>query len=282
MCNPAQIAKGVPSMKTSVLKPGFLVCLRTTLRGGVQYVRKDLESEHQTDDGAIRAKWETTKEIADPDDFKAGTEARTLARSTVSKVCAYSPNFGFMAPLDRESELAQAIIDARAIATEYNARATSNQLTVSVICGRIAQDDAEAARAIGAELRELMEQMKAGIAAADPAVIREAANKARGLGAMLSADVAGKVDQAIVQARTAAREITRRVEKAGERAADVIAELQTNRIDSARFSFLDLDEGPAEVQSVAPAGRGIDFEPEDNARAAMTAAPANVRTLELF
>jgi len=268
-------------MKTSVLKPGFLVCLRTTLRGGVQYRRVDVETEHQTEQGALRAKWETTKEITDPDDFKAGTEARSLARSTVGAVCAYSPNFGFMAPLDKEQALTQAIIDARAIATAYNARATTNQLTVSVICGRIAQDDAEAARAIGAELRELMEQMKAGIKAADPAMIREAANKARGLGTMLSADVAGQVSAAIVEARSAAREITRRVEKAGERAADVVADLQTKRIDSARFSFLDLDESAAEVESVAPAARGIDYEPEPQ-QAAYSAAPAAVRSLELF
>lgn len=269
-------------MKTSVLKPGFLVCLRTTLRGGVQYRRVDVETEHQTEQGALRAKWETTKEITDPDDFKAGTEARTLARSAVGSICAYSPNFGFMAPIDKEAELSQAIIKAREIAAAYNAKATTNQLTVSVICGRIAQDDAEAARAIAAEIRELMDQMQAAIKAADPAAIREAANKARGLDSMLSPDVARKVSDAIVQARSAARDIVRRVEKAGERAADVVAELQTSRIEAARFAVLDLDEG-ATVESVAPAGRGIDIEPEpDMPQVALAAAPTQARSLELF
>lgn len=273
-------------MKTSVLKPGFLVSLKTSLRGNVTYRRQDIESEYTTDAGAIRAKWETEKEIADPNEFKAGTEARSEARAAVAKVCAYSPNFGFLCPLEKENELDAAIEIARGIAREFNATANLSQLVVSVITGRIAQDDAEAARAIGNEIRELLDAMRAGIAAADPGAIREAANKARNLGSMLSADVAGQVSAAIVQAREAARAITRRVEKAGERAADVVAELQTNRISAARFAFLDIDgaEAEREMESIAPAGRGIDLAPEEENRPAVfaDAGPTTARTLELF
>lgn len=271
-------------MKTSVLKPGYLVSLKTSIRGGVSYKRLDLESEHTDESGARVAKWETTREVPDPEEFERATVARNAARSCVARVCCPS-SFGLLCPSTNEGELFEAIDAARKIAREHNANAIRTQVEVFVLVGMVASNDAEAARAIGAEIRDLLESMRRGIAAADPEAIREAANKARALDGMLSADVAGQVSAAIEEARKAARDIVRRVEKAGERAADVVAELSTRRIDSARFSFLDLDEAePSTDESTtptAPARGGIDIEPEMQTAPAM-ANGAPVRSLELF
>ncbi len=267
-------------MKTSVLKPGYLVSLKTTLRGGVNYRRVDLETERTTDDGALRAKWETTREIPDPDEYARAVQARSDARGFIVRECCASA-FGMLCPTSNEGALQDAIQTARQCAADFNATARQSQIGVYVLIGRIAQDDAEAARAIGTEIKELLEQMQTGIREADPAAIREAANKARSLGGMLSLDVAGKVSQAIEEARRAARAIVARVEKAGETAAAVVAECSTARIESARFAFLDLDEGAA-VQTEAPAGRGIDLEPDAQPAAEAYAAPSIVRALELF
>jgi len=193
----------------------------------------------------------------------------------VTAVCSASA-FGLLCPLSREGELYAAIDAAREIANEHNATARSTTINVYVLVGRIAQDDAEAARAISYEIRSLLDAMQDGIKACDPDAIREAANKARSIEQMLSPDVAGSVKDAIREARTAAREIVRRVSKAGERAADVVSDLSMRRLDTARMSFLDLDE-PAQVNEpdAAPA-RGIDLEPAPVAE--LAAAPA---TLEL-
>lgn len=268
-------------MKTSILKPGYLVALKTGLRGGVNYTRRDIEQEHTTEAGAQRARWETSREVPDPVEFDAATKARGAARSAVTAVCCAS-SFGLLCPIAKEGELFDAIEIARKIADTHNEQATLTHVDVYVLVGRIAQDDAEAARAIANEIRELLDAMRAGIADADPAAIREAANKARALGAMLSPDVAGQVSAAIVQAREAARAIVKRIEKSGETAADVVAELQTGKIDAARFSFLDLDTEAAQLDAIAPAARGIDYEPEQ-APAARNAAPeSSPRALELF
>jgi len=261
-------------MQTSVLKPGFLVSLKTSIRGGVQYQRVDLESDHTTEEGARLARWETTREIPDPEEFERATVARGKARSAVSGVCCAS-SFGLLCPLTKEAELQEAITAARLIAREHNATSQRSQVDVFVLVGRVAQDDAEAARAIGAEIRELLDAMRAGIAAADPEAIREAASKARQLGAMLSPDVAGKVSEAIAEARKAARDITSRVAKAGEQAAAVVAQCSVSRIDSARFAFLDLEEQQGAEVTPAPA-RGIDLAPPaESVRAApVSAQPA--------
>lgn len=247
-------------MKTNVLKPGLLVSLKTTVRGGVTYSRNDLEPEHKTESGELRARWETVKEIQNPAEFEAATVARNAARSKVLSVCCAS-SFGLLCPSDKEPALEQAIKDARAIAAAHNAAWIGGaSVDVFVLVGRVAQDDAEAARAIGAEVRDMIATMEAGIKQADPAAIREAANKARAIESMLSPELAGSVADAIAEARKAAREIVKRVEKAGESAATVVAQIVTDKLQAARFAFLDLEEG---ATAVAPdvAARPVELSP---------------------
>lgn len=265
-------------MKLSVLKPGLLVSLKTSLRGGVNYHRVDIEGEHATDDGGRRAKWETTREIMDRAEYDAAVVARSAARASILAVCCQS-SFGLLCPMARESELMAAVDQAQAVAETHNAGASLTRVEIYTLIGRIAQDDAEAARAIGAEVRELLEQMAAGIKAADPEVIREAANKARAIGGMLSAEVSGKVSAAILEARTAARAMVKRIEKSGETAAQVVSECSVVRIEAARFAFLDLDEQGGAIESEAPAARGLDLEAAPAYSAAPSSTPA---PLELF
>ncbi len=258
-------------MRTSLLKPGLLVSLKTAVRGGVFYDRATIEGEHLSETGARVSRWETTKQIPDPEEFERASGVRGKTRSMITAVCCKSA-FGLLCPLARETELTDAIAEARKLASAYNGGTERLAVEVFVLVGRIAQDDAEAARAIAAEMRDLMDEMERGIKAADPDAIRDAANRARALGGMLSAETSAKVSEAIEDARKAAREIVKRVEKAGEQAATVVAEMSVARIASARFAFLDVSEAPI-VASEAPAARGIDI-PEGPDAPATGAAPA--------
>lgn len=264
-------------MKTSVLKPGYLVSLKTTIKGGVNYKRIDIETAHYDETGAKVEKWETAKEIPDPEEFEQATIARGKARSVITAVCCAS-SFGLLCPTANGNMLFDAIEEARKIADAHNGKSTRTHVEVYALVGEVAQNDVEAARAIGAEVRDLLDAMTAGIKAADPAAIREAANKAKNLGGMLSPEVAAKVSAAIVQAREAARAIVKRVEKAGETAADVVSECSTARIDAARFAFLDLDEG--ESETTAPTARGIDYEPEPTDEQREIATTSSRRQIE--
>lgn len=255
-------------MKTATLKPGFLVSLKTSVKGGVNYTRSELESAHTTESGELVARWETRKAIQDPAEFERATVARNRARSIIGSVC-FTSSFGYLCPLEREQQLADAITEARAVADAHNDTAEQTRVEVYIMAGRVAQDDAEAARAIASEVRELMQAMEAGIANAEPAKIRDAANRARELGGMLTDSAAKTVNAAIEQARSAAREIVKRVEKSGERAAVVVAQLNADKIKAARFAFLDMDDAKP-VTTEAPAARGLDIEPD---AAPVSAAP---------
>lgn len=261
-------------MKTTTLRPGLLVSLKTSITGGVAYKRVDLDAseEKKAAEGAEIAKWETTKVVEDAADFEAAVKARGAARSKITAICSAS-DFGLMCPAARELDLARAIEEAKAIADEHNAKATRTIVSVYTITGRVAADDAEAARAINSEVRGLLDEMQEGIKSASPEAIRAAANKARQLGQLLSDDASKKVEKAIDQARAAAREIVKRVQKSGELAATVVADCATAEIDAARFAFLDLDTAKP-IETSAPAVPALDMAPAEHAASSAPSVPA--------
>jgi ABC-type oligopeptide transport system ATPase subunit len=247
-------------MKTTTLRPGLLVSLKTSVRGGVSYKRQDIEQEHITEEGSKKARWETEKVVQDPVEFELATKVRSKCRATVTAICAQS-DFGLLCPAAREKELAEKIQEARVLADAFNAQAKQTTVSVYVITGRVAYDDVEATRAIGSEIRELLEAMEQGVKNVNPEEIRKAASRAKNLGTMLSESVGEKVAAAVKQAREVAKEIAKKAEESAEAAAAVVQEVQLDSIHRARFEFLDLDEAkPVEALPVtAPAG--LDLEP---------------------
>jgi hypothetical protein len=262
-------------MKVSTLKPGMLVSVKTTIRGGVKYTRTDIEPEHAVGEGRS-AEWNTKRDVADAEEFERAIKIRSAARALITAICSPS-SFGLLCPQDREQELSDAVIAAVDMVREFNSESRASKVEIFSIAGRIAQDDIQAARAIASEIRDLMRDMESGIKRADPEAIRKAANAAKQLKGMLSADVADKVSGAIEQARKAAREIVKRIGNAGEVAADVVAEINVSLIKSAQFAFLDLDEDN-EVEPMQAVSSAVEF--DDAPAYAIAASPVEQSAIE--
>ncbi len=264
-------------MQTSIIRPGLLVSLKTTIRGGVAYQTETIEADHAQ--GAARvAKWETRREITDAAEHERAVKARGMARTAIVRACCLS-SFGLLCPVTRENELIEGIAEARRIADEFNSTATHSTIDVYVIAGRIASSDTEAAAAIGSEVRDLIEAMERGVRTADPEAIRDAANKARAVSGMLSADAQTAVSKAIAEVRTIARDIVRRVEKSGETAASIVNGLKLEALDAARFAVLDMPAGDADAEpseSTQAAAPALDLMPLDDTPAPASSAPAAV------
>jgi len=243
-------------MTAKILKPGLLIALKSTVSGGVQYRRVDLEM------GKERSRWDTIRVTEDPEEHDRAVKARGKAVSEIRSVCSFT-TFGLLCPEDREADLDAAIVRARAIVTEHNATARATRVSVFALKGRIASTDEEAARALSEEVTSLMSAMTAGIDKLDVKAIRDAATKAQELGAMLDETQVGKVAEAVEQARRAARTIVKRVEKDGEEAAKVLQDIQRGAIDRARIAFLDYETGPTVAEPDAPvnAQRFADLDP---------------------
>jgi hypothetical protein len=237
------------------LRPGLLVSLSTSIKGNIHYQKVDLEGNHLDENGEQRARWETTRVITDPIEHDAAAKVRSQVTYLIRSQCAVSA-FGLLCPERNADKLSEAIAEARALADQFNADAALTRVSVNVLFGRIAQDDVEAVKAISEELRSLMEDMQVGLKNLDVKAVRDACNKARSIGGMLSDDAKGRLDVALQAARTSARQIA----KAGETVVVEIDRRAIAKIDMARTSFLDIDIEDATVATPAMAGRTIDLE----------------------
>jgi hypothetical protein len=262
-------------MQTSTLRPGLLVSLKTSLRGNVKYSTTDLGTT-VTVDGAEEARWETNRHIADKAELERATKARSKARSVVSGVCAQSA-FGLLCLESRRDELETAIMEAEAIARDFNASAALSRLSFNVVVGVIAPDDARAVRAINSEMSDLLANMAEGMKNLNPQAIRDAANRARSVGQMLTSDMQAKVADAINVARQTAREMI----KAAEVGVGEVDRLAIAKIADARTAFLDLDE-QGTIGEVEHQGRAVELAPEPTGNEGVgEPAPVQTRMFEV-
>ena len=252
------------------LRPGFLVSLKTSVRGNVNYIPHDRKVSVSAD-GSEVTEIETTRVIADPQEFKKAGDARGKARSILSSVCVKSA-FGLLCPEAAQAELDAAMKDAHAVVDAFNSTAQLTRVSVYVMVGKIAADDVEAVRAINSEVSDLLAQMQEGLKTLDVKSIRDAANKAKSIGQMLTPDAAVRIQMAIDAARSAARKIT----KAGETAAAEIDLRAIRKVTEARTAFLDLDEAK-EVAAPRQTAPALDLTPSEPVKKTKTKA----RQLEL-
>jgi hypothetical protein len=244
------------SFSSTTLRPGLLVSVKTSISGNVTYNKRELEAEQINVDGVLHAKWETEKTILDAAEHEKATKVRSKARSLIGSVCANSA-FGLLCPESASDDLEKAIAEARKLCEQFNDESQLTRVKFYVITGRIAPDDVEAVRAINSEVRELLASMEEGVAKIDVKAIRDAADRAKQLGSMLSADAQARIQIAIDAARSAAKKIV----KAGEQAAIEIDRRTLSTLAEARTAFLDID-AQGEIGTPAAEGRAIDLAPE--------------------
>src|SRR5215472_2459644 len=244
------------TLQTSTLRPGFLVSLKTTLRGNVSYRTLDIEADHKLESGERRAVWKTTRTVYDADEQARAVKARSKARSIVTGVCAQSA-FGLLCPESNADNLQKAIAEADAVARAFNTNATVTRLAFFVLVGRVASDDLSAMRAINSEVRDLLADMESGVKNLDAAAIRDAANKATGIGKMLTPEAAERLQATIEAVRKQARAII----KAGETAAVEVDATVFKQLEESRTAFLEIgDDVQTPIAAPDAEGRGVDFD----------------------
>lgn len=243
------------------IRPGILVALRTRIVGGCEYQKQDLEAPAPEGEAAVAdvKRWETTRVIEDPVEWAAAKAARTIAQTVIRKVCVRS-DFGLLCPEDREVELDAAIETAHAAVDGHNDTAKITRVDVYVLKGRVASTDEEALKGIAAEVRGLLEDMDNGVAAGNVDAVREAASRAKKMGAMLDDETSEKVRAAVAEAREAAREIVKRVVDGEEQLATVLESVTLDAIKTARIAFLDVDEPAADLPLVRKTAAELDAE----------------------
>jgi hypothetical protein len=252
------------TIQITTIRPGRLVSLKTSVRGNVSYRKEDIDSSR--DAAGAHTRWQTERTIIDPTEHERAIKARSAICSLIRGKCSISA-FGLLCPNEKVPDLEGAVKEARAIAAAFNQSASVTRIEVCVLAGEISDNDAEATRAINSEMRDLIDTMQQGIRDLDVKTVRDAANRAKSLGAMLSTDAANRAQQAI----DTAREVARRIVKAGETAATEISESTLARMAECRAAFLDVDLPETEIAAPISAPIGVDFEYVESERLQMVA-----------
>jgi hypothetical protein len=225
------------------MKPSYLVSVKTSLNGGIQYNRKDVRDEH-LEDGSEEQEWNTTKVISDPEEYKVATLLRAKVAGMISNKCKLTP-FGLICP-EGEIETVQLTEQlAQLEVEEYNINAKYTTISLNVMMGYIASDDVQAAQRIAKQMRDLATEMKRCVRAGDIEGIREAAKTANQMRAILGEEEKARVSLAVKEARDAARTITKEVVKNGKKVDAVVPALKVGAISKMRLAFIDIDEGDA-------------------------------------
>ena len=267
------------NIQATTIRPGILVGLRTSVTGNVKYSKRVIEAGRTTEEGVHIAEWETVRTIADRGEHDRAVKVRSEARAFLTKICIQSP-FGLLCPEADSADLVEALAKAKALCADFNRESKVTTVSFNALMGRVAQDDVEAVKAISAEVRNLLSDMKAGVENIDVEMIRKAANEATQIGQMLSVEAQGRLQVAVTAARQTAKEIAATIKKSGEQAAIEIDRSTIRKLTEARTTFLDLD-GERELVAPAAIGRGVDFAPGGDGEQSAAAPDAPARKLEL-
>jgi hypothetical protein len=257
------------AINATTLRPGFLVVIKTSNRGNATYNKQGATTERKGE--AEIAEWQTTRTILDAKEHEAACKVRSAARAMIASVCVTTP-FGMLCPMAAATELELAIREARKAVADFNAVAKVSRIGVYVMTGRIEPNDTEAVKMINSEVRDLFDQMEEGVKNLEVKQIRNAAAKAKEIGAMLSPDMQARVQVAIDAARATATKIV----KAGSTAAAEIDRRTITTLKEMRTAFLDLGEGGEDVEVTTSApkqARAIEL-PEDLVVAKRPVQPA--------
>jgi vacuolar-type H+-ATPase subunit H len=224
------------------IKPGLLVSVKTRQHGGVSYTKRDIEAPRVTESGAQVSRWETDKFVYDPDETERAQQVANRARYLVTRHCVKTEMQQLLCPNDRRGELKDAIVEARALVSEFNQGASFTEIQIDVWVGEIVDNGVDAAQQIFASQQSFLNEMIDGLKEMDPKKVRAAINKSRDLGQMMSA----QANEMVREATRVAEAARQRIITAGEKAIVALDVEAIAKIGSVRNSFLDFDYAASE------------------------------------
>lgn len=241
-------------VRTVRLKSGWLLTLRTEVRGGVSYEKEIIEDREVLDNGAERSIVENTRIVHDPEEQEAAEKLRDKCRAHILSPCARSES-GYLCPEEKGKDLFARIDEAQQWVSEFNKEAKLNHIVVKAIPAHIMADDVYATRAVFDDIRGFLRDIDVALREKDATTVRAICDRATNVGRMLDGDAKIKNQLAITVARNAATKIV----KAGKNVAGEIDRNALRVIATARTSFLDISPEVEVETPVTKSARALDL-----------------------
>jgi colicin import membrane protein len=208
-----------PTPGTIILKPGYLISLKSHVAGGALYERQELSVEEQSTGAQRVRRWTTTQTIFDPDEWKEAKQVRGRVVSYIWNRTVYT-EYGLMCPEDHLAALDEAIAKAREEVAAFNAKAKHTHVKLHVLRSRLLLE--QASPLLAEETGEVLDELEAKMVAmgdkpaAEPGraeavkETRRAVDKMSGLATLLQpGSLAERIAAKIKQAREAANQASK-------------------------------------------------------------------------
>ena len=228
------------SKQEFALKPGVLVVVKSSVRGGAEYDRQELSTDGLDPAGAKQIRsWQTVQRVSDPDELAEARRVRGYAVGAIWNRASVTP-YGLIVSDDRLEALAEAVERARERVDAFNAKARHVRVTLRVLKTRLVPE--EASEAFEAEAEETLEDLEARVDAEslDVEETRKAADRATALAEVLDGSLASRVLAKIQEARAAATAAAREARgDGGNGGAATAAKKKKNRPKKADAELLE-------------------------------------------
>lgn len=235
-------------MNKITLNPSILCIFTTSIRGGVQTRKFDAETRISAANPCRQE--EEYRVVRVVEDVEERARAQALVSRCRRRVNAITVDtvLGPLAKPEDERALDAAFRECEEDVAAFNASAQTCTVTAVGVKVEVAASNEQAALAIANQVRALVGDVQAAIAAADVPKIRQLAATAKGLDSILPGEDGSVLAEAIKAARAVANKIVREVEKKGRPLADVLAEVDTTPVEACAAHFLDVAPAVAPVE----------------------------------
>lgn len=231
------------------VRPGLLVSMRTSIKGGVSYRREDLVDEIEGE--GTRTEWKTEKKVENADEYTRARRLRARVVTLIGGACVKTA-FTYICPLENEALLDERIAEAQAACDAFNEEAVHSQVTFDLMRGRYMEDTKETVQAVRREIHELLEELNSALKAGEVQSIRDVAARATQMGRLLEegTEARSALERAVKESRRVAGQLVKRIKEGADAVAEVLAGANVSLIATARHTF-DEDE-TGEIVDDAP------------------------------
>jgi hypothetical protein len=153
------------------IEPCILVSDALSVERGVTYHRRDISKEVHSD-GSEDATWQTDRHYKNREEAKEAERVYAKARQRIRSQSLYT-EIGFVCPMSKQTELANAIAEARQIVDDFNAKARHCHVHFRVVCTRIEPNNVDGAATLQDTLTKSVSEIRNALQNFDPKKARD-------------------------------------------------------------------------------------------------------------
>lgn len=244
--------QGPGNKRLLALPPCFIVTQQVQVQGDIHYLHGDEQLTTTQDGETTVAKTKKTIEVIvrDPEEKAEADATASQLRSEVRKLGTVLQSGVILVPTAKAAELDAAMSSCRQTAIEWNDKATSHFLRVSLLKAAITSDAEAAARDIAYTLQETMARLESALESCDVKKIKSVLDNAKPLTRVLPAKEANALSAALASAGATKKYIEEQLNKKKVEIEEVkkeVARTSLGPVQTARAMYLEL-AGPVEME----------------------------------